>query len=118
MIGNRFVHVAKGDPKAIRKRLTERDLLDDAQHLARQYDVTLDDMLGNCRHQPCVRARQAMWCLLYDRGHWSINRIGEIFDRDHTTVSHGIRAATLRDAVRAPEEIPDLVVPAREAVGA
>lgn len=56
------------------------------------HGISLSDMLGPARFRRIVRARQhAMW-LCHKRTRFSFVRLGRFFQRDHSTVMHGIRA--------------------------
>lgn len=80
--------------------LAERELIDEAQAVARRYDVTVEEMVGRRRLAGIAAARHAMWATLYDRGHWSYSRIAEMFGRNHATVIAGVRAHATRELAK------------------
>lgn len=80
-----------------------RGLLGLAERVARNHRVTLDEMLGP-RHCPAfARARQELWSVVYDLLR-STTVVGEIFDRDHSTIIYGMRAHAARAPVVVVEE--------------
>lgn len=56
------------------------------------FDVHPRDIAGGARYKFIMPARFAVWKALKDRG-WSYVRIGRMFDRDHSTILHGVRKA-------------------------
>lgn len=56
------------------------------------FDVHPKDIVGCARYQFIMPARFAVWKALKGRG-WSYVRIGRMFDRDHSTILHGVRKA-------------------------
>lgn len=59
---------------------------------AAEFDVTVDEIKGSSRVRRITVARQEAMSRLSKHG-MSLNQIGRIFARDHTTVLHGIRRA-------------------------
>ena len=57
--------------------------------------VTVDILRGPSRLKNDCHARQDAWLEIYHEG-YSMPRIGRFFNRDHTTVLHGIKAAKAR----------------------
>lgn len=67
---------------------TMREIIDD---VCIKYDVRRTDVLSRRRTRNLVVPRQeAMWRCATETIH-SLPEIGRLFDRDHTTVLHGIR---------------------------
>lgn len=58
---------------------------------ALSYGVRKSDILGTSRSRELVQARREIWKHLREQG-WSYPRIGRAFNRDHTTILHGVRA--------------------------
>jgi hypothetical protein len=56
-------------------------------------------LMGRARTAPIARVRQALYWLLRHRAQRSLSEIGNFFDRDHTTVLHGLRAHEARVGV-------------------
>lgn len=50
------------------------------------------------RNRSWSRARQLCWLVIYDHGLLSLPEIGRQFDRDHTTILHGVTVARRRVA--------------------
>ena len=63
--------------------------------VAAEYEVAAKDIFGTTRLRPAAWARQEVFRRLNDFG-YSLSWIGRVFDRDHTTVLHGVRAARTR----------------------
>lgn len=58
---------------------------------------TLDDLRSAARDRPLVHLRwELYWVLLHEFG-WSRSRIGKYFNKDHTTVLHGIKQIEKRE---------------------
>ncbi|UQE75076.1 chromosomal replication initiator protein DnaA [Gordonia sp. PP30] len=55
------------------------------------FDISIDDLRGPSKVRPVVRARQISMYLCRELTDLSLPRIGEAFDRDHTTVMHAER---------------------------
>ena len=54
--------------------------------VALRYGITLEQMVGPQRCRPFVMARQAFCEEAFASGKWSSTQIGDVLDRDHTTV--------------------------------
>ena len=54
------------------------------------HGVSIDDILSHKRHDRIVRARNTAFALARAGG-WSLQEIGEAFNRHHTTVMHGLK---------------------------
>lgn len=69
---------------------TARDII---AEVASRHGMLARDILGVHRSKPVVLARQeAMWRVHRDRPEISFPQLGRLFDRDHSTVIHGIRS--------------------------
>lgn len=70
-----------------------RDLgaLDVARSIADKHRVTVDAILSRSRYKYACRARHELWAILKWTLDLSLNVIGAIFDRNHTTILVGIR---------------------------
>ena len=53
--------------------------------------VTLEDVLGHSRHKNVVIARHALMALVREETNLSYPQIGEIFNRDHTTIIAAVK---------------------------
>lgn len=77
--------------------------------VAHFYGITPASILGTSRSRPHVYPRQLAMLLASEVLGKSAHAIGRAFDRDHSTVLHGIKAASQRvaadDAVRAEATI-------------
>jgi chromosomal replication initiation ATPase DnaA len=79
-------------------------------HLSNQ-PISIEALMGPRKDRLAARARWAIWLVLYDDLGWSLNAVGVRFNRDHTSVMHGVHQsralletdadfAALVDAVR------------------
>ena len=71
-------------------------LADAARMAAQEFGVTIADIMGKRRFRKSVHARQEAMRLANAANDYSLSQIGKFFDRDPTTVLHGIKAATER----------------------
>lgn len=55
-----------------------------------RYEVNKPTLLGKCRTQDVVRARNIIHNILSEKYHMNLTSIGKIFNQDHTTVLHSI----------------------------
>lgn len=78
--------------------LNKRGLADELDPICRSYATTLEDVCGPSRTQNVVRARHAIWCHLRHRegSVFSYPELGNLFERDHTTVMAGVRTHLAR----------------------
>lgn len=53
--------------------------------------VSVEELLGRSRKAEIVTARQLYWKLLHDELDYSFVRIAQLNERDHSTVSQGVR---------------------------
>jgi chromosomal replication initiation ATPase DnaA len=66
------------------------------EEAADEYDISVMEIMGKRRHKSIAWARQsAMWRIRMATS-LSLPQIGRMFDRDHTTVLHAIRAHEAR----------------------
>ncbi|MFZ2252668.1 MAG: helix-turn-helix domain-containing protein [Minisyncoccia bacterium] len=69
------------------------------QEVAQMYDVTVEDLKGECRSHWIVHPRQHAMHMMVKTGRFSLPQIGRFLGgRDHTTVLHGYRAHEKRTA--------------------
>jgi chromosomal replication initiation ATPase DnaA len=61
-----------------------------AKLAADRYGVTVDAIFSERRRRAEVLARRDAWRMARTLG-WSLPEIGERFNRDHTTILHGLR---------------------------
>lgn len=61
--------------------------------VAADHGLTSADLYGRSRTRRVVAARQAAMLAVRRQTDMSLSEIGRLFDRDHTTVLHGIRRA-------------------------
>jgi chromosomal replication initiation ATPase DnaA len=64
-----------------------------ARKVAEAHGVALREMFSPIREGPIVRARWDCWARLHSHG-LTAKQIGRIFDRDHSTVLHGLKRAS------------------------
>lgn len=70
--------------------------------VAAKHDLTVTSLKGERRTRPFVRARQEAFYRLRAELRLSFPQIGAIFDRDHTTVLHGVRSFAERNGLPLP----------------
>jgi chromosomal replication initiator protein len=100
----RVVAFASLTRQPIDLRLTERaleDLIPESGHeispalildeTATYFELTRDDLISKSRSRPLTTARHIAMYLLRELTGLSLIKIGELFDRDHTTALHGIK---------------------------
>lgn len=54
------------------------------------YGITIKDVKGKCRKRKIVKPRQVIMFLLRTKAKMILSDIGELMNRDHTTVIHSI----------------------------
>lgn len=59
--------------------------------VCRRYDLSVDDLKSECRKRDLVFPRHLAMYLIKQRTGLSLSKIGEMFNRDHTSVMHAIR---------------------------
>lgn len=64
---------------------------------AADHHATVEEVCGRCTYAHVVEARVAVWRELHGLG-WSAAFIGRLFDRDHSTILHGLRKPRPQDA--------------------
>lgn len=69
--------------------------------------ITVKDLKGRCRTRAIVEARQVAMYLLRLYTDLSLIKIGKWFNRDHTTVLHGIQ--TVENLMHTDQKFKDLV---------
>ena len=87
----RAERTAKRHAMALKAR-EQGDWRDQVEAICQQHEVTLDEVLGPRRTRHIVAARHNVMVALRARG-WSTTRIGQIMDRDHSTVVHALQKA-------------------------
>jgi chromosomal replication initiator protein len=70
--------------------------MDRARVKARLLGIRLGDWFGDNRHRSVAWPRQDFWRELRLTTDLTLPQIGRLFDRDHTTIIHGIRASERR----------------------
>jgi chromosomal replication initiator protein len=61
------------------------------QETAEHFGLSRDDLVGKSRSRPLTTARHVAMYLARECTGLSLIKIGELFERDHTTVMHGIK---------------------------
>ena len=95
--------LAKWEPIPLSKNALTMDAL--IQEVADKYQIPVPLMLQDSRQRPLVLARQEMFYRCVMEKGWSYARIGRYFDRDHTTVLHGVRAHARKHNLPLPEGV-------------
>jgi chromosomal replication initiation ATPase DnaA len=84
-----------------------RDLLELVEQVAACRGVPVDELCGLARTQSVSRARQEAWWRLrhHPERNYSLEEIGKLFGRHHTTVMAGVAAHARRlERVAAPAQ--------------
>ncbi len=78
--------------------LCAHNLLPLLQHICEHRGVVIDDVCGRVRSRSVTRARQELWWSIrhHPQRCYSFLEIARLFQRDHTTVSHGVAAHASR----------------------
>lgn len=69
---------------------------DIVSNIAELHMVSVRELLGNDRARYVAHPRQDAYRLIKLETGWSLPRIGQMFDRDHTTILYGIRQSEKR----------------------
>jgi chromosomal replication initiator protein len=83
------------------KRGSVKELMEIAERTAAAHGVTVQDLKSQSRERRIAWPRQEAMAWAYETCRFSLTRIGAFYNRDHTTVLHGIRAAEKRRVARA-----------------
>src|SRR5438094_224145 len=77
---------------------------------ARYFHLTRDDLISKNRSRPLTTARHVAMYMMRECTGLSLIKIGELFDRDHTTVLHGVKKVETLMRDRAPifRQVQDL----------
>ena len=81
-------------PTVLKQNFTksEREQLasDILKTVSNYYGVSIEDIKGRCRKRKIVKPRQVVMFLLRTKARMVLSDIGEVLNRDHTTVIHSI----------------------------
>jgi len=69
-----------------------------------KYEVHKKNLLGKCRTQDVVRARNIIHNILNDKYQMNLSSIGRHFGQDHTTVLHSIQMKANKERFWSPEQ--------------
>jgi chromosomal replication initiator protein len=77
---------------------------------AKYFGLTRDDLISKNRSRPLTTARHVAMYMMRECTGLSLIKIGELFDRDHTTVLHGVKKVETLMRDRAPifKQVQDL----------
>ncbi len=80
------------------------------EETARYYGLSIDDLISKNRSRPLTTARHVAMYLLRECTAMSLIKIGQAFDRDHTTALHGINKIdkNMRDREPVYRQVQDL----------
>lgn len=96
-----------------------RLVFDPLPHLLTQMrrvtDVSISEVMGPGRKQRVADLRYVIMWVLRTQCHWSFPRIGREFNRDHSTVQHGVKLIEARRHWR--KDIAELVELMIDAIG-
>lgn len=77
---------------------TENSAHDMAVNFANQRNIRVAEFFGSTRVARIAHARQECMALIREKTDLSLPQIGRIFNRDHSTVLHALRAVERRAA--------------------
>ena len=69
------------------KEQLSNDIIDT---VSKYYGISIKDLKGKCRKRKIVKPRQVIMFLLRTKARMMLSDIGEVMNRDHTTVIHSI----------------------------
>ena len=69
-----------------------------------KYEVHKKTLMGKCRTQDVVRARNIIHNILNDKYNMNLTNIGRYFGQDHTTVLHSIQMKANKERFWGPEQ--------------
>ena len=69
-----------------------------------KYEIHKKTLLGKCRTQDVVRARNIIHNILNDKYNMNLTNIGRYFGQDHTTVLHSIQMKANKERFWGPEQ--------------
>ena len=72
--------------------------------------VTVEEIAGRDKRQGAVRARFVAWHMLHEKYGLTQRQISEMFDRDHSSVSHGLNRASVW--LRTDAEVKEVIAEA------
>ena len=80
------------------------------EETARYFGLGIDDLTGKSRSRPIATARHVAMYLVRECTGMSLIKIGELFDRDHTTALHGIQKidGSMREREPVYRQVQDL----------
>lgn len=82
---------SKTESSIIARRLSQRGYLELAHAIAVRCHVTVEDMLGRSKKKSHVAARHELWHAIYADGRLSFPEIGDIVDRDNSSIVYGVK---------------------------
>lgn len=62
-----------------------------AREVAEEFGLTLDDLVGPTVNKYLTAARREAWSRIYATKRFSTPQIGRFFNRDHSTIVHGLQ---------------------------
>ena len=81
-------------PSVLKQRMTKSEkqqlASDILNTVSNYYGISIEDIKGKCRKRRIVKPRQVIMFLLRTKARMVLSDIGEVMNRDHTTVIHSI----------------------------
>ena len=81
-------------PSVLKQRMSKSEkqqlASDILNTVSNYYGVTINELKGKCRKRRIVKPRQVIMFLLRTKARMVLSDIGEVMNRDHTTVIHSI----------------------------
>ena len=80
------------------------------EEASRYFEVPISEIVGKSRSRPIATARHVAMYLVRENTGLSLIKIGELFDRDHTTALHGIQKidGSMREREPVYRQVQDL----------
>jgi chromosomal replication initiation ATPase DnaA len=74
-----------------------------AKEICKKHNLPIDEVLSDRQHRHLVKARQEIWYRIRIDLGMSYPEIGKRFNRDHSTIMHGVKAHIERLGLEFPE---------------
>lgn len=67
------------------------DVAEILRHIAEQYDITPEDILGHCHSAECVEPRHEAFAVVYELNRYTLVELGRIFNKTGNAILYGLR---------------------------
>lgn len=90
------------EPAAALDALAIPEVAEILRHIAEQYDVTVNDILGHSHSQESVEPRHEAFAVVYELNRYTLADLGSIFNKTGNAVLYGLRRHYQRLRDRGP----------------